>query len=170
MLSSGPEHLEGQALEFKSAFTWNSRLNREDGDLRFGVVRSIAGFLNANGGRLMIGVQDDGDAGGIEDELGTLFKDNHFDRYESLIHEHLRNTLYPYDPGAYEIVFEKRGGVYLCVITVRKQRAVTYVKQKAGSGRIEHALFVRVGNRTNKLTDLERDIFVIERFGGIWHL
>jgi DNA-binding NtrC family response regulator len=43
---------EQENLEFKSSFQWDLRENRENKDLRFSVLKTIAAFLNTQGGTL----------------------------------------------------------------------------------------------------------------------
>ncbi|MEX2244834.1 MAG: ATP-binding protein [Fimbriimonadaceae bacterium] len=162
--------LEGHSLELKSAFTWNARVGHEDGALREGVAKTIAAFSNSHGGRLIIGADEGGHIHGIDSELHALFEDNHMDQFESLIHEYLKNLLHPYPFRSYSISFEKRNGLYLCDIIVAPSPGVTYLRRKTPGGAIEHELFVRTGNRSIRLVDVERDRFLVERFGGNWPL
>jgi predicted HTH transcriptional regulator len=49
---------ETQNLEFKSTFQWDLRRNQYVEERRLDILKSIAGFLNTNGGTLFIGVED----------------------------------------------------------------------------------------------------------------
>src|SRR5207253_7846290 len=50
---------ESKTLEFKSTLRWNLRENRKDDVVTHAVVKTIAAFLNTEGGDLLIGVADD---------------------------------------------------------------------------------------------------------------
>jgi len=63
---------EGEHLEFKSSIRWDRRQEQVNRDLQKVIVKTIAGFLNHEGGTLLIGVEDDGTIGGIEADLQTL--------------------------------------------------------------------------------------------------
>ncbi len=162
--------LENQHVELKSAFSWNSRLRHEDGDLRLGTARTIAAFANTSGGRLFIGVGDDGAVHGIEEEVTSLFGDSHLDQFEGLILEHLKNVLWPNPTRAYAVRFEQRESKWICAINVTPCPGVTYVRTKSGGGSVEHTVYVRSGNRTVKVADIDRDRMVVERFGGKWSI
>ena len=51
---------ESKTLEFKSTLRWNLREDRKDNRVTHAVLKTIAAFLNTEGGDLLIGVADDG--------------------------------------------------------------------------------------------------------------
>ena len=57
---------EGDSVEFKSTLRINLHTGKPDKRMEQAVVKTIAGFLNSNGGQLVIGVADDGTPVGIE--------------------------------------------------------------------------------------------------------
>src|SRR5206468_507726 len=58
---------ESKTLEFKSTLRWNLKENRQDDKgVTHAVLKTIAAFLNTEGGDLLIGVADDGLIVGIE--------------------------------------------------------------------------------------------------------
>jgi hypothetical protein len=107
---------------------------------------------------------------GIEDEVSELFGESHLDHFEGLILEHLKNALWPNPTRAYSVSFEQRESKWICVINVTPCPGVTYVRTKSGGGLIEHTIYIRTGNRTVKVTDVDRDRYVVERNGGSWSL
>ena len=131
--------------------------------------RTVAGFLNSKGGRLVIGVRDH-EVAGIDEELSALYQDKHADRFELDILEYLSKSLFPPAIGNYTIGFVDLGGKKLCVIDVTASPSVTYLVAKSNSGDIVHDIYLRDGNRTIRLTDLARDRWVSIRNGGSWVL
>ncbi len=76
---------EGPFLEFKSTFRWDMEQSRTNRLLEGVVLKSIAGFLNSkHGGTLLIGVSDDGQIIGLENDYQTLKKQNQ-DGFEQII-------------------------------------------------------------------------------------
>ncbi|UMP02303.1 DUF262 domain-containing protein [Amycolatopsis sp. EV170708-02-1] len=67
---------ESKVVEFKSTGRKNMRTGAKDDAMEWGVVKSIAGFMNAYGGTLLIGVADDGSIVGIEEDFTVLGKKN----------------------------------------------------------------------------------------------
>jgi ATP-dependent Lon protease len=63
---------ESTHLEFKSSLRWDLREGVDNPGLQKGVTRSIAAFLNTRGGRLLVGVADDGTVVGIAPDIKAL--------------------------------------------------------------------------------------------------
>jgi predicted HTH transcriptional regulator len=63
---------EDENLEFKSSARWDYREGQANKTLEVVIVKTIAGFLNGNGGILVIGVNDDGEVLGLEPDYKTL--------------------------------------------------------------------------------------------------
>jgi len=75
---------ESDKLEFKSTLRWNLQNDRKDKIMEHAVLKTIVGFLNSEGGTLLIGVQDDGTILGIEND--------HFDNEDKFL-LHFTNLL-----------------------------------------------------------------------------
>jgi predicted HTH transcriptional regulator len=67
---------ESNNLEFKSTYTWNIKENKVDKDLRFNVLKTVAGFMNSNGGTLIIGVDDNHQVVGMDFDFKSNSKGN----------------------------------------------------------------------------------------------
>jgi hypothetical protein len=72
---------ESRIVEFKSTGLKNLHTGVKDPAVEWMVVKSIAGFMNAHGGTLLVGVSDDGSAVGIEEDYPFL-KPSDRDRWE----------------------------------------------------------------------------------------
>ena len=57
---------ENAKLEFKSSLRWNIIAKRPDKGIEHSALKAIVAFLNAEGGTLLLGVEDNGDIVGIE--------------------------------------------------------------------------------------------------------
>ena len=79
---------ESKTVEFKETFHLNTYTKNKDSKLEHAVIKTIAGFLNTEGGTLYIGVNDDGRVIGINEELSKFHKDS-ADNY----HKHIANIL-----------------------------------------------------------------------------
>lgn len=69
---------ESDSVEFKGSLRWDWKEQRVNKDLSKSVAKTIAGFMNGKGGTLVVGVNDDGEAWGIEADYQTF--GNHKDR------------------------------------------------------------------------------------------
>jgi predicted HTH transcriptional regulator len=76
------EQGESAELEFKSTVRWDLRESKKNPDLEAVIRYTVAGFLNANGGTLLIGVGDDGSIVGLQPDYGTFRKPNRFEPLE----------------------------------------------------------------------------------------
>ena len=73
---------ESEIVEFKSSLSWNYKENRKDKFLPFSVIKTVAAFLNTNGGNLLIGVKVKNDETnkteiiGLKNDYSILQKNN----------------------------------------------------------------------------------------------
>jgi Schlafen, AlbA_2 len=65
---------ESANLELKSSFRWDLKENKVNRALEGVVLKTLAGYMNGNGGTLLIGVADDGSIVGLENDYQTLKK------------------------------------------------------------------------------------------------
>lgn len=65
---------EGQLVEFKSTLRYDMRTGEVNKKLEHVVAKTVAAFMNSDGGSLFIGVDDHGNAIGLELDCGTLSK------------------------------------------------------------------------------------------------
>ena len=59
---------EDEKLEFKSTLRWNLKAGKKDDAMTHACLKTLAAFLNTEGGALLIGVADDGTIIGIEQD------------------------------------------------------------------------------------------------------
>lgn len=59
---------EGKHRELKSSLRWNIHTEQKDEAITLAAMKTIAGFLNSEGGVLYLGVADDGEIVGIEQD------------------------------------------------------------------------------------------------------
>lgn len=79
---------ESSEIECKSTLRWNLKESRKDRTMEIVVLKTIAGFMNCEGGCLFIGVSDNGEICGLDTDYATLQKPNQ-DGFEL----HLRNIV-----------------------------------------------------------------------------
>lgn len=154
--------VETSQQEFKSRFEWNSRTGQVDPQLRFGVLKTIAGFLNSQGGVLWIGVQDDGNIIGIENELARIEELSPLEVFENKIRQAIQNQIEPLPLDSVSVEFVHKDGKQLCKISVKPRIGVSYLHEPKNGGSHE-LVCVRDGARTISLTGKARDQFIISR-------
>lgn len=65
---------ESKVVEFKSTGRKNLHTGEKDPAIEWGVVKTIAGFMNSHGGTLLVGVNDDGAVVGLQQDYPLLKK------------------------------------------------------------------------------------------------
>ena len=68
---------ENEKVEFKSSLSYDYQKNNKSKEVELSVAKSVAAFLNSNGGFLFIGVKDDKTILGIEKDFSVLKKPIH---------------------------------------------------------------------------------------------
>jgi hypothetical protein len=148
--------MEGPQVEYKSSFEWDPRRGIASPEMRHGTLRTIAAYLNSDGGNLYIGVGDDGVPVGMDTGLSA-------DEFEARLREFMKNSLDPVPLGCVAVGFEEMEGRTVCVVSVSPRHGVTYLVWKDKHGQEQESVFVRDGNRTIELRGRERDAFVLAR-------
>lgn len=135
------EQGESHTLEFKEIPECNTQQNRKNNDVLFPPLKTIAGFLNAEGGILLIGVDNSGKIVGIEPYLNTMEQGNK-DTFEQQIRNCLRDRFEPYPIGKVKVSFEKFMEGTVCRV---------YVQADKEPVNLDNEVYVRDGNTTQLL-------------------
>jgi len=132
-------------VEFKSSLRWDMKENRVNRGLETVIAKTLAGFFNADGGHLLIGVDDAGRPLGLEKDLSTL-KSPDLDAFERTVNDivsrHLGGDLCPYIHTVFARVEDKDVAM---IIANAAPRAVYLEENKVS------VFYLRSGNSTRKL-------------------
>ena len=131
---------EGKTTEFKSSLRWDYHQSKINKALQEEVVEAIAGFLNSNGGDLLIGVRDDRTVLGLQPDLSSLGSVDAFQRTIVSLIADLLGLEFGEDV---EIGFDDLEGQQICHIRVGRAGKPAYLRTE---------LFVRVGPTTRKFS------------------
>jgi uncharacterized membrane protein YeaQ/YmgE (transglycosylase-associated protein family) len=83
---------ESSTVEFGSSARVNLHTGERDDRIELVTAKTVAGFLNSQGGTLIVGVDDDGHALGVDEDLATMKAPDH-DRYQLWLTDFLQRTL-----------------------------------------------------------------------------
>jgi ATP-dependent Lon protease len=142
---------ESRRVEFKQSARVNRHTKQRDVVIEQMVVKSIAGFLNGDGGTLLIGVTDNGGISGIEVDLKTLGSRKNQDGFALWLNGLLDNTLGPTGVSNATISFEEFPDGTVCRIDVRPGKSPSFVRTSKGAA----DLYVRLNNATRLLNTAE---------------
>lgn len=137
-------HGESAVLEFKSTLQWDVDLNQANKGLRKSCLKTIAGFMNADGGTLLIGVEDDGNVLGLDNDLNLLGGSR--DKFEQTLVNMVTDEIGPALSHYYRMRFEPVDGKLVCVVEADAVSEGVFVKGEKGK-----EFYVRVGNTTRWL-------------------
>jgi predicted HTH transcriptional regulator len=147
---------ESAQLEFKSTARWDLRENKKSKVMEEVILKTVAAFLNSDGGTLLIGVDDSGTVLGLQPDYQTLKKDKqNRDGYElwlmGLLLNGLGKPMAPY----IGISFGTIDGQDICKVTIQPGPEPTYITLKdPKSGQATESFCIRTGNQTQKLEKL----------------
>lgn len=140
---------ESHTLEFKSTARWNVRADQHDKKMEHVVAKTVCGFLNADGGKLLIGVDDDGQVVGLDLDYKTLGKKQDRDGFELWLRRHLDVTLSVLTAQIVRITFEEVDGKDVALVTVSPSGKPVFCRPIDGQDQTE--FWVRIGNQTQQL-------------------
>ncbi len=148
---------EGEHLEFKTSLRWDSRQQRVNRVLEQVVAKTVAGFLNHEGGTLLIGVEDSGDIIGIEPDFQTL-KHGNRDGFERALVDVIKTGLGGNACALAHCRFHDLAGKTVCrIIIERSVQPIYYVD--GGVARF----MLRAGNSTRELDVREAQAYLAHR-------
>lgn len=145
---------ESDEIEFKSTLRVNLHTGERDPRMEHACLRTIAGFLNRDGGTLVVGVTDDGEPIGLDpDKFPNEDKMNlHFD---NLIRDKIGAQFSMYISPR----FEEYDGVRVYIVECSRSRAPVYVKD-ANTDKF----YVRTGASTTELAGQQMQDYIAQRF------
>jgi len=151
---------ESKTLEFKSTLRWNLKENqRDDRTVTYAVLKTIAAFLNTDGGDLLIGVADDGSIIGVErDQL-----DND-DKFMLHLAQVVRNGLGDRASTCIDPKTQVVQGKTVCVVSCQRSPEPIFLKWKGVEASTEGDFFVRSGPGTVRLQSGSAKQYILTRF------
>ncbi len=154
---------ESKTLEFKSTLRWNLKEDRKDGRrITHASLKTIAAFLNTEGGDLLLGVADNGTVVGIErDRL-----DND-DKFMLHLAQAVRSGLGNRAGTCIDPKIQIVDGKSVCVVSCQRSPEPVFLTWKGVETAAEGDFFVRSGPRTVKLSPDDAKEYVRTRFAQV---
>lgn len=139
---------ESRTVEFKSSARWNLYKGDRDHAIEREIVKAIAGFMNAHGGTLLIGVNDDHEPVGLKNDYKVTKKGNRDprDSFENWLTDLLDNAIGKPALANVSVAFEEVYGHDVCRVDVRPGRHPVYAQGKQTAD-----FYVRLNNGTRSL-------------------
>ncbi len=151
---------EARSVEFKQTARWNVKEHKKDKAMEEVIVKTVAGFLNGQGGTLLIGVTDGREPVGLADDY-ALVKPPNADGYVGWLDTLLDNSLGHAGAHRVRTRIDIVNGRELCRLDVPAASRPIWAK-----GKERDVLYERRNNSTRIVPQDEVDRFLVERFGG----
>ncbi len=150
---------EGIFLEFKQTLRYDIRRDCVSKDVERAVVKAIAGFMNADGGTLLIGVNDNGKVTGLIKDYATLAKNNR-DGFENHLNNLVKTMMGVKFANYMHSRFDYFDGNECCIVSVDPSHKPAYVHNSDG----KEEFFVRMGNSTQPFSMSEAEEYIKTRW------
>jgi hypothetical protein len=150
---------ESATVEFKSSLRWDVRQKCVNKQLKKVVAKAICGFLNSEGGTLLIGVSDDGTALGIQDDvqsLGRKDRDGFLQELGQAVSTYLGDSVAPY----FSVEFHLLGGVEVCRVDIDPSPSGVFLADGTSK-----EFYIRLGSSTRPLDMEEALRYIGEKWG-----
>lgn len=150
---------EHESLEFKSTFRWDTRQNMVNRALEKSVMKTIAGFLNSQGGHLVMGVDDNKTIVGLASDYNSLSRKD-ADGFESHFTHIFNNMLGAEFRQFVKLSWSQVESKECCIVSVSPSHKPAYLK---GDNNGEE-FYIRTGNGTTALKLSEANAYIDSRW------
>lgn len=135
---------ESNTLEFKSTLQWDMIQKQKNKSLRKSVLKTIAAFLNSEGGSLLIGVEDNLRVCGLSNDLNLT--DNSTDKFMNLLSTLISDTIGVEYADLIKISIEPAEDIPVCRVDVDSSLIPAYLLFDG-----QKEFFVRMSNTSRSL-------------------
>jgi ActR/RegA family two-component response regulator len=140
---------ESSTLEFKSTARWDIRQGKPNNEMEKSILKTVAAFMNSDGGTLLIGVDDAGGVLGLASDFATLKRKDR-DGYENFLTSIILDRCGKEYSPLIKISFYDIDGKDICEIVVSPSPKAAFVKED----KVE-TMYIRAGNTTRPLSGRE---------------
>jgi hypothetical protein len=142
---------ESSELEFKSSVRWSYQEQKVNPALELVIIKTVSALANSKGGHLVIGVGDEKEILGLEQDYKTLKKSDK-DGFEQHLYQLLLKAFgSPFCVSNVSVSFPIIQNREICVLKIKRSKALLAVEQSDKSGNKRQAYFVRTGNSSREL-------------------
>ena len=147
---------ESDSTEFKSTLRWNLHTDKADKKIENTCLKTIAAYLNSDGGALLVGVDDDGKVLGLQQDRFAN-EDKLLLHWNSLVKAHLGVE---FTQLIRSQIYDLEGQRILLVQCLRSPKPVFFRRDN------DEVFYVRTGNGTHQLKPSEVLAYLDQRVTG----
>jgi hypothetical protein len=142
---------ETDELEFKSSLRWDYGLQIANKKLEEVIIKGVAAFANAQGGTLLIGVDDNGLVLGLERDYSALGNVDR-DQFELHLRNILNNALgEAFVTTKVKVAFPAVSAEEICQVTILPAPKPIILQVPDKNGQLVEKFFVRNGNSSREM-------------------
>jgi len=157
---------ENVFCEFKSTLRWDMREKKLNLILQQEVIEAIAAFSNHLGGTLLIGIDDNGNAIGLQFDYESFKDSKNRDQLQRHIQDLIKDEINtPFSISNIQINFQKLEDKDICRIDILRSNSPIFLKSQDKSGKPTEKFVVRNGNSSRALSPSEQASYIQEHFG-----
>jgi hypothetical protein len=149
---------ESETLEFKSSMLYDFKKKTPNKELKIVIAKTVASFLNFNGGTLLIGVRNDGEVLGLEQDLSLLH--NSSDEFEITFTNLINLYLGKMNRAYVSLKLEKVNDKEIAVIRIAKSPRPVFVRYKDEKGEQKEEFYIRAGNSSQFLEVCDASLYI----------
>ncbi|NLC26495.1 MAG: hypothetical protein GX777_07750 [Fastidiosipila sp.] len=154
---------EDNYTEFKSSLQYSMHTDKHERHIEYAIVKSIAGFLNSNGGRLFVGVDDAGNILGLDKDFSLYRSNSGFDefrlRFDNIIRDYIGSENSVYLTSEFIKIDDKD----IFVVTVSRSNSPCYVPSM---DKTREEFYVRQAASTQPLSLSQTTDYINNRFSN----
>jgi type I restriction enzyme R subunit len=150
---------EDVIVEFKSTARWDLRTNEASRAIEDAIVKTVAGFLNTDGGTLLIGIGSDREVVGLDYDYQRV-KPPNGDGFVNWLTTHLTGALGHSAVMRTRARIATREGHEICRLDVAPSARPVWARTSKG----DPIFFVRMNNSTRALPDEEIRLYLADRW------
>ncbi|MFO7807537.1 MAG: ATP-binding protein, partial [Candidatus Moraniibacteriota bacterium] len=147
---------ESDYVEFKSSLRWDYHNGNVNKKLEYVITKTVAAFLNSSGGKLFIGVDDNGEILGLEKDYKTV-KNNNKDGFLLQLDQIINNYLGKENHHYISSQIVKLKDKDVCVIEIINSGQPVYVKSKESG---DQEFFVRAAASSQPMDMKEANEYI----------
>jgi len=150
---------ENDWVEFKSSLRWNIQTEKPDKRIEAVIVKALSAFMNARGGTLFIGINDGGEAVGIEADYKTFQRKANRDGFMLKLSSMISHNLGRQSHKFITTDIQTLEGRDVCRITIRPGEKPVFVKDGG-----KESFYIRAGASSVPLSMSEAHEYISSRW------
>jgi len=145
---------ESDIVEFKSTLRYDMRQNVVNKKLEYVIAKTIAAFLNSEGGHLFIGVDDNQNVLGLTNDINTLSNNKSIDGFELQLIEVIKKYIGNEFSSHIKISFPNYSDQKICHVRVSKSSRPVFTKNEGAED-----FYIRTGCSSQPLGREEQSAY-----------